>query len=200
MGGMNRILLLAVPLLALAACTPRTGYVDMTKAMNDTAEGQAAIASINALATDKRQAIAAAQAEVNKRIAEKADEAVVKAAQAKADEVQRTAQADFEQRQSASAAKISAGLARILPKLREAHHFAAIAPKPLDVAPDLEVTKELVDRYNAGEGAEPPPDEIAAKKVADLEKKVADQDKKIAGLQAAKGMAANAQKPKGVTQ
>jgi Outer membrane protein (OmpH-like) len=190
---MRRFLAILVVASAIG-CAPRIGYVDRNKAMNDTADGQAAIAALGAFASEKKAAIVAAQAEFKKAQDAKPDEATLKDAQAKLDDMARTAQVEFEQRQSASAAKISAGIDRILAKLRSDHHLDALVAKPLDVDPSLDLTAELVARYNNGDGAPLPPDEAAAKKIADLEKKVA-------GLESAKGIASNAsQKQKGSGQ
>jgi HAMP domain-containing protein len=163
-------------LLLLAACTPspKVGYIDPTKALNDTGEGKANIASLNAYSSAKRSELALARAEVKKAQDAKKDEAEVATLKAKADEIERTGQAELERRQREGADKISKGLERILPKLRAAHGFDALMVKPLDVDPALDLTAELTSRYNSGEGDAPPPAPPMTVEVEALRKEVAE--------------------------
>lgn len=180
---MNRIALatlmaIAVGTLSIQLAAPRaqrTGYVDPTKALNATTEGKELTASLNAFSAEKRAQIAAALAEVKKAKDAKKADAEIAMLQAQADQIRTDGQAELERRQNAGAAKISEGLNRIIPKLRAAHGFAALAQTPLAVDPALDLTAELAAQYNAGAGDPSPPPETeaaTAKKLADLEQKV----------------------------
>lgn len=161
----------------LLARAPRVGYVDPTAALNQTADGKSLAAALNAFSAEKRAQVAAARTDVQRAKDAKKGADEIAALQAKADDLQSAADKEFAKRRDDGAARISAGLNRLIPKIRAEHGFAALQQTPVDVDPALDVTSELARRYDLGEGAAAPPpmaSEEATRKIADLEKKVAD--------------------------
>lgn len=159
---------------------PRDGYVNVTRAINETRDGAKLLGELTALKSTGDAEIRAAREDAAK--AKKAGDADADAKAAKAEALATQKQADLERRQKTGATQIMSGIGRILPTIRRARGLSAIhatsipiggSSLPLVYAVDdgLDVTDDLVKRYDAGEGDPPSPE---AAKVTQLEKKVAD--------------------------
>jgi len=129
---MPKAWLLALPLLlwtASARADDRTGYVNLPRAINECADGKKAIADL-----------------ANENAARE---------KAKASKAPVTSDADWNAQQQRKAQeandRISARMMRIIPKIAEARKLTTVAAAPLYVAPRLDLTDELIRRYDAGE-------------------------------------------------
>jgi Skp family chaperone for outer membrane proteins len=162
---MNRALLIAsIACAAAAGCARDVGYVDLNRAFNESAEGKAATAEMKAMAETRRK------------------EKDAEAEAMKLGPIQQPIATDAEwkavqQRRSGELTKpAEARLRRILPAIARERRLAAIAPleSVFYADPSLDVTGELLRRFEAGEGQEDKGAELAAAKakVADLERQL----------------------------
>jgi Skp family chaperone for outer membrane proteins len=165
---MTRIVLIAVVAsAAAAACSRNVGYVDLNRAFNESTEGKRGAAELLAMA-DARKKEKAAETEaaklgpVQKPIA--TDEEWQAAYQRRADEIAKPA---------------GERLRRILPAIASSRKLAAISGGALYADPALDVTDELLRRFEAGEGREDKAAELTAAKakVAALERQLQEQTK-----------------------
>ena len=163
---MSKVWLLALPLLLLStiAHAADIAYVDLTRAVSECSDGKKAIAELQA-DTAARQKIKADH-----------DKAKALAAPIPTDE-QWTA--EMQRREAEKTGPIVERMRRILPAIAKARKLGAIddARRMVFVLPALDVTAELVKRYDAGEGRQ----EVAAG--ADLKAENAALKARLAALE-----------------
>lgn len=143
-----------------ARADERTGYVNIPRAINECRDGKKAIAEFQADVEARQKALAEVDAA---RKAKKTPPYL------QPDEQWRKQQTDKGQ---AASDRITARLLRILPAIAKARRLSIIAPAQtmVYVVPSLDLTDELVRRYDAGEGDDRAAELAAAKaKVAALE-------------------------------
>lgn len=190
--GFALLLFVAAAALPTSAAAGDVGYVNLGKAVRDTAEGKKAFGEIETF-TKERQAevnaadanarAAAAKCETLKAEARRTCEASAKTAAAAAAELIGKSNEAVVERQKATDTRIAGRMIRILPKLAAAHKLSLIQPEntALYISPKVDFTAELVKRYDAGEGKTE--EDLAAElreKNAALEAKVAALEKAAA--------------------
>lgn len=190
------ITITTAPAVALAG---DVGYVNLSKAIRDTAEGKKAFAEIETVTRQHQAEIdsaaesagaAAAKCIVLAGPARKTCEAAAQKAQGAVDQLVSSYNADVAKRQRAVDQRIATRARRILPKIAATHRLSLIQPgdAALFVSPKADFTAELVKLYDAGEGKTD--DEVAAElrnKNAELEAQVASLKKAAAATAPAPG-------------
>jgi Skp family chaperone for outer membrane proteins len=163
--GMTKILLMGLIALMPTSATAAgdVGYVNISKAIHDTAEGKKAFAEIEDVAkqhqADVTTAATSARAAAAKCAtltgpARKTCDATAQKADADANDLVARFNKDIVQRQNAVDQRVGMRALRILPKIATAHKLIEIRPADaaLYVGPKADFTAELVKRYDAGEG------------------------------------------------
>jgi outer membrane protein len=172
MSGTSRILVA----VALMLCGSRAlaedmklGYVDMQRALNETEDGRKAKANLKKVFDQKQKELDEQQAALKKDIEDldkkrtllPADKVREKEAelQSRMQKVQQTYlrhQQDLSTKEQEATGKIFERMTRIISKIAASENFAMILDKSALVfaKPHLDLTNELIRRYNAGEGAE----------------------------------------------
>lgn len=182
-----------------AAVAGDVGYVNLSKAIRDTAEGKKAFAEIEAVARQHQaeldSAAASARAAADKcqaltGPARKTCDVGAQKAQGAAEQLGGAFNADVRKRQQAADQRVAARALRILPKIAATHRLLLIQPgdAALFVSPKADFTAELVKLYDAGAGKTD--DEVAAElrdKNAELEAQVAALKKAAAAALPAPG-------------
>jgi outer membrane protein len=172
MSRMSRILVAAVLLLcgtrALAE-DMKLGYVDMQRALNETEDGRKAKANLKKVFDQKQKELDEQQAALKKDIEDldkkrtllPADKVREKEAelQSRMQKVQQTYlrhQQDLSAKEQEATGKIFERMTRIISKMAASENFTMILDKSALVyaKPHLDLTNDLIRRYNAGEGAE----------------------------------------------
>jgi outer membrane protein len=172
---MSRWLLLGVFLLgsspiAAFAEEVKLGYVDLQRALNETEDGRKAKANLKKVFDQKQKELDEQQEDLKKSIEDlnkkrtllPADKVREKEAELQ-DRVQKVQQSYMRQQQDLSAkeqeatAKIFERMSRIIGKIAIAENFTMVLDKQqsavLFAKPSLDLTNDLIRRYNAGEGA-----------------------------------------------
>ena len=170
----SRILVTAVLLLcgsrALAE-EMKLGYVDMQRALNETEDGRKAKANLKKVFDQKQKELDEQQAALKKDIEDldkkrtllPADKVREKEAelQGRMQKVQQTYlrhQQDLQAKEQEATGKIFERMNKILGKIALAENFTMILDKTsggiVFAKPSLDLTNDLIRRYNAGEGAE----------------------------------------------
>ncbi len=152
---------IALPLALLAACGPNpVGYVDVQRALNECADGKRVISELEAAKAARQAARAAGPL-------------------AQSDEEWNAHQ---QARRAEAVKPIAARMAIIVPAVLRFKKLSALAPTQsmAFVPPELDVTDELIRRYDAGEGRDDKAAELAAAraKVAALERELKPKDPK----------------------
>src|SRR5215831_4718798 len=174
---MSRLSRLAVfVVLMLGASTVlaeemKIGYVDMQRALNETEDGRKAKAQLKKVFDQKQKELDEQQEELKKAIEDldkkrtllPADKVREKEAelQARMQKVQQTYlrhQQDLQAKEQEATSKIFERMNKILGKIALAENFTMILDKTqggiVFAKPSLDLTNDLIRRYNAGEGAE----------------------------------------------
>jgi outer membrane protein len=147
----------------------KLGYVDMQRALNETEDGRKAKANLKKVFDQKQKELDEQQAALKKDIEDldkkrtllPADKVREKEAelQSRMQKVQQTYvrhQQDLSTKEQEATGKIFERMTRIISKIAAAENFSMILDKSALVfaKPHLDLTSDLIRRYNAGEGAE----------------------------------------------
>jgi outer membrane protein len=145
------------------------GYVDMQRALNETEDGRKAKANLKKVFDQKQKELDEQQTQLKKDIDDlekkrtllPADKVREKEAelQSRMQKVQQTYlrhQQDLSAKEQEATAKIFERMQKIIAKIAATENFSVILDRTALVfaKPHLELTNELIRRYNAGEGAE----------------------------------------------
>jgi outer membrane protein len=168
----SKVVLTAVLLLWASAAFAeefKLGFVDMQRALNETEDGRKAKAQLKKVFDQKQKELDEQQAALKKDIEDldkkrtllPADKVREKEAelQSRMQKVQQTYlrhQQDLSGKEQEATAKIFERMNRIIGKIASTENFAMIVDKSALVfaKPHLDLTNDLIRRYNAGEGAE----------------------------------------------
>lgn len=168
----SRFLIAAVFLLwgsSALADDAKLGYVDMQRALNETEDGRKAKAALKKVFDQKQKELDEQQQQLKKdaedlekkrtllpadKVREKEGEL-----QSRAQKVQQTYlrhQQDLSAKEQEATAKIFERMQKIIAKIAASENFSMILDKSALVfaKPHLDLTNELIRRYNAGEGAD----------------------------------------------
>jgi outer membrane protein len=174
---MSRFALLAAflitssPVIALAEDV-KLGYVDLQRALNETEDGRKAKANLKKVFDQKQKELDEQQEQLKKDIEDlnkkrtllPADKVRDKEAelQERMQKVQQSYmryQQDLSGKEQEATGKIFERMSRIISKIAASENFTMIFDKQqssvLFAKPHLDLTNELIRRYNAGEGAAP---------------------------------------------
>jgi outer membrane protein len=165
------LLLGSSPLVAQAAEDMKIGYVDLQRAMSETEDGRKAKASLQKVFDQKQKELNEQQEDLKKemqdfdkkrslltpdKISQKEKEL-----QERAQKLQQTYlrhQQDIQQREQEATGKIVERMNRILNKIASSENFTMIFDRAAGgvvfAKPHLDLTNDLIRRYNAGEGAD----------------------------------------------
>lgn len=148
----------------------KVGFVDRLRAVNETEDGKKAQATLKKTFEQKQKELDEQQAQYKKdaedlekkRTLLPADKVREKDAelQMRLQKIQATYlrhQQDLSNKEQEALAKISDRMTRIINKMAASENFTMIIDKPALVfaKPHLDLTNELIRRYNAGEGSDP---------------------------------------------
>jgi outer membrane protein len=168
----SRFVLMAALLLGTTAAYAeefKLGFVDMQRALNETEDGKKAKASLKKVFDQKQKELDEQQAALKKDIEDldkkrtllPADQVHAKEAelQSRMQKVQQTYlrhQQDLSGKEQEATAKIYERMNKILQKIAASENFSMIVDKSALVfaKPHLDLTNELIRRYNAGEGGD----------------------------------------------
>ena len=157
----------------------KIGYVDMQRALNETDDGRKAKEKLKKDFDQKQKELDEQQAALKKDIEDldkkrtllPADQVHAKEAelQARMQKVQQTYlrhQQDLSGKEQEATAKIYERMNKILQKIASSENFSMIVDKSALVfaKPHLDLTNEVIRRYNAGEGADGAKSAPSAKK------------------------------------
>ena len=165
--------LLASSPVASFAEEVKLGYVDLQRALNETDDGRKAKASLKKVFDQKQKELDEQQEELKKAIEDldkkrtllPADKVHEKEAelQGRMQKVQQTYlrhQQDLQAKEQEATGKIFERMNKILGKIALAENFTMIIDKTqggiVFAKPHLDLTNDLIRRYNAGEGADSP--------------------------------------------
>lgn len=178
----SRFVVMAALLLGTTAAYAeefKLGFVDMQRALNETEDGKKAKAALKKVFDQKQKELDEQQAALKKDIEDldkkrtllPADQVHAKEAelQARMQKVQQTYlrhQQDLSGKEQEATAKIYERMNKILQKIASSENFSMIVDKSALVfaKPHLDLTNELIRRYNAGEGADGAKSAPSAKK------------------------------------
>ena len=150
----------------------KIGYVDMQRALNETEDGRKAKANLKKVFDQKQKELDEQQATLKKDLEDlekkrtllPADKVREKEAelQSRMQKVQQTYlrhQQDLSGKEQEATGKIFERMTKIISKIAAAENFSMILDKAALVyaKPHLDLTNELIRRYNAGEGADGKP-------------------------------------------
>ncbi len=168
----SRFLLAAILVLGSSAAFAedmKLGFVDMQRALNETDDGKKAKAALKKVFDQKQKELDEQQAALKKDVEDldkkrtllPADQVREKEAelQTRMQKVQQTYlrhQQDLSAKEQEATAKIYERMNKIISKIAASENFSLIVDKSALVfaKPHLDLTNELIRRYNAGEGAE----------------------------------------------
>ena len=168
----SRLAVFAILLLGSSAALAeevKIGFVDMQRALNETEDGRKAKAALKKVFDQKQKELDEQQEEVKKaaedlekkRTLLPADKVREKEAeiQSRMQKVQQTYlrhQQDLAAKEQEATSKIFERMTRIISKMAASENFTMILDKSALVfaKPHLDLTNDLIRRYNAGEGAE----------------------------------------------
>jgi len=178
----SRFVVMAAFLLGTTAAYAeefKLGFVDMQRALNETEDGKKAKAALKKVFDQKQKELDEQQAALKKDIEDldkkrtllPADQVRAKEAelQQRMQKVQQTYlrhQQDLSGKEQEATAKIYERMNKILQKIAASENFSMILDKQALVfaKPHLDLTNELIRRYNAGEGADAGKSAPSAKK------------------------------------
>jgi outer membrane protein len=147
----------------------KLGYVDMQRALNETEDGRKAKADLKKVFDQRQKELDEQQATLKKdmedlekkrtllpadKVHEK--EADIQARMQKVQQAYMRYQQDLSGKEQAATGKIFERMNRIIAKIAASENLTMIVDKSALVfaKPHLDLTNELIRRYNAGEGAE----------------------------------------------
>ncbi len=176
-------LLLASSPIAAFAEEVKLGYVDLQRALNETEDGRKAKANLKKVFDQKQKELDEQQQALKKDIEDldkkrtllPADKLRDKEAelQGRMQKVQQTYlrhQQDLQSKEQEATGKIFERMTRIIQKIAVAENFTMILDKTQSAVvyakPHLDLTNDLIRRYNAGEGADKAGAPAAAKPAA----------------------------------
>jgi outer membrane protein len=198
-------LALALAVGPASAAEPRIGIVDMERAVNEVDEGKAMVAALEKDLDEKRKQLGAKESEFNALMADFDKQSLVLSEQAKKekrDDLQRRFQElqmlreklekEFMKRQQESSGAILGRMGQIVREIAEADGLTVVLNRSggavVYALPSLDVTNELIRKYNARFGAgtakKAEPGAAAPKKGAPPAKKDASAGKKEAAKKA----------------
>ena len=171
---MLRLVMLGVFLVASSPVVSfaedvKLGYVDLQRALNETEDGRKAKANLKKVFDQKQKELDEQQEDLKKAVEDldkkrtllPADKVREKEAelQARMQKVQQTYlrhQQDLSGKEQEATAKIYERMNKIIQKIAQSESFSMIVDKSALVfaKPHLDLTNELIRRYNAGEGAD----------------------------------------------
>jgi outer membrane protein len=179
------VLLLGLSLSAKAALAQenKLGYVDLQRALMETEEGRKARTDLKKVFDQKQKELDEQQNEVKKGMEDlekkrtllPADKVKEKEAemQAKLEKVRQSYmrhQQDLQSKEQEATGKIFERMQRIITKIAAAENFTMIFDRVqsglIFAKPHLDLTNEVIRRYNSGEGKEGPAGPAAAKPAA----------------------------------
>jgi outer membrane protein len=164
------VLLLALSPIAAFAEEVKLGYVDLQRALNETEDGRKAKANLKKVFDAKQKELDEQQETLKKDIedlnkkrtllpAEKVREKEAEL-QERMQKVQQTYmrhQQDLSGKEQEATAKIFERMSKIITKIATAENFTMVLDRQqsavLFAKPHLDLTNELIRRYNSGEGA-----------------------------------------------
>jgi len=147
----------------------KIGFVDMQRALNETEDGRKAKAQLKKVFDQKQKELDEQQEDLKKAIEDldkkrtllPADKVREKEAelQGRMQKVQQTYlrhQQDLQAKEQEATAKIFERMNRIIAKIASAENFSMVFDRAgiVFAKPHLDMTNELIRRYNSGEGAE----------------------------------------------
>lgn len=168
----SRILVMAVFLLGTTTAfaeESKLGFVDMQRAMSETDDGKKAKASLKKIFDQKQKEIDEQQAALKKDVEDlekkrtllppeqvREKEAELQSRMQKVQQTYLRHQQDLSAKEQEATAKIYDRMNKIIAKIATAENFSMIVEKSSLVfaKPHLDLTNELIRRYNAGEGAD----------------------------------------------
>lgn len=150
----------------------KLGYVDLQRALNETEDGRKAKASLKKVFDQKQKELDEQQEDLKKAIEDlnkkrtllpadkvREKEAELQERMQKVQQVYVRHQQDLAGKEQEATAKIFERMSRIIGKIATTENFTMVLDKNqsavLFAKPHLDLTNELIRRYNAGEGATP---------------------------------------------
>ncbi|HXT95436.1 MAG TPA: OmpH family outer membrane protein [Polyangia bacterium] len=168
----SRILIMAVFLLGTTAAfadESKLGFVDMQRAMSETDDGKKAKAALKKIFDQKQKEIDEQQAALKKDVEDldkkrtllppeqvREKEAELQTRMQKVQQTYLRHQQELSSKEQEATAKIYDRMNKIIAKIASAENFSMIVEKSSLVfaKPHLDLTNEVIRRYNAGEGAD----------------------------------------------
>lgn len=165
------LVMLSQPLVARAE-EVKLGYVDLQRALNETEDGRKAKASLKKVFDQKQKELDEQQEDLKKAIEDlnkkrtllpadkvREKEAELQERMQKVQQIYVRHQQDLAGKEQEATAKIFERMSRIIGKIATTENFTMVLDKNqsavLFAKPHLDLTNELIRRYNAGEGATP---------------------------------------------
>src|SRR4051812_48648115 len=163
-------LLTSSPLAALAEDV-KLGYVDLQRALNETEDGRKAKANLKKVFDQKQKELDEQQEELKKAVEDldkkrtlmppdkvREKEAELQGRMQKVQQTYLRHQQDLQSKEQEATGKIFERMNKIIFKIAQAESFTMIFDKTqsavLYAKPHLDLTNELIRRYNSGEGAD----------------------------------------------
>jgi len=168
----SRFLVLAILLLGSATAfaeDAKLGFVDMQRALNETDDGKKAKAALKKVFDQKQKELDEQQAALKKDIEDldkkrtllppdqvREKEAELQSRMQKVQQTYLRHQQDLSGKEQEATAKIYERMNKIIQKIAQSESFSMIVDKSALVfaKPHLDLTTELIRRYNSGEGAD----------------------------------------------
>ena len=147
----------------------KLGYVDMQRALNETEDGRKAKANLKKVFDQKQKELDEQQAALKKDIEDldkkrtllppeqvREKEAELQSRMQKVQQTYLRHQQDLSAKEQEATGKIFERMTRIISKMAASENFTMILDKSALVfaKPHLDLTNDLIRRYNAGEGAD----------------------------------------------
>ena len=164
-------LIVSSPVAAFAEDV-KLGYVDLQRALNETEDGRKAKANLKKVFDQKQKELDEQQENLKKDIEDlnkkrtllppdkvQAKEAELQERMQKVQQTYMRHQQDLSAKEQEATGKIFERMSRIISKIATAENFTMIFDKQqssvLFAKPHLDLTNDLIRRYNSGEGAAP---------------------------------------------
>lgn len=147
----------------------KLGYVDLQRALNETEEGRKAKAGLKKIFDQKQKELDEQQEELKKAVDDlqkkrsilapdtlRAKESELQERMQKVQQTYLRHQQDLAQKEQEATGKIFERMQRIIQKMAVAENFTMVVDAKVLVfaKPHLDLTNDLIRRYNSGEGAE----------------------------------------------
>jgi len=168
----TRLVVMAALLLSASSALAedfKLGYVDMQRALNETDDGKKAKAALKKVFDQKQKELDEQQAALKKDIEDldkkrtllppdqvREKEAELQSRMQKVQQTYLRHQQDLSGKEQEATAKIYERMNKIIQKIAQSESFSMIVDKSALVfaKPHLDLTTELIRRYNSGEGAD----------------------------------------------